>query len=373
MKLTIERAALLKALSGLNRVVEKKNTIPILSNVLLQASDEGLTITGTDLDIEASSRLPCETEAEGSITVAASVLHDIVRKLPDGAQIAVETTKDGAQVAVRAGRSRFTLQALPAGDYPNLAAGEFSHSFVISGETLAWMIARSRFAISTEETRYYLNGIFLHTVAVNGAVKMRAVATDGHRLARIELDAPEGADGMPGIIIPRKAVAELERLGLEAGKETLTIDVSAHKIRLTSGSTVLTSKLIDGTFPDYPRVIPTENTKRALLESAIFKAAIDRVSSVSSERGSAVKLAFDDGRVTLSARNPDMGEATDEIEAEYEAEAVEVGFNAKYTLAIIDALACDTILMKLDQAGAPALFSPNTDDSVLCVLMPMRV
>jgi DNA polymerase-3 subunit beta len=373
MKFTIERATLLKVLSGLNRVVDKKNTIPILSNVLLHAAGDVLTITGTDLDIEISSRLPCHAETEGSITVTASVLHDIVRKLPDGAQVAIETTKDGSQVAVKAGRSRFTLQALPAGDYPNLAAGEFGHSFEVAGETLAWAIARSKFAISTEETRYYLNGVYLHTLVVDGALKMRMVATDGHRLARIEFDAPEGSDGMPGIIIPRKAVAELERLGTEAGKESLTLDISAHKIRLTTGPTVLTSKLIDGTFPDYPRVIPTGNTKRAILESNILKASIDRVSSVSSERGSAVKLSFNDGRLTLVMRNPDMGEATDEIEAEYDAEAMDIGFNAKYALAILDALACDTVLVKLDHAGAPTLFSPSTDENVLCVLMPMRV
>ena len=373
MKLTTERAALMKALSGLTRVVEKRNTIPILTNVLLQASSEGLSLKATDLDIEASSRITCNTEQDGETTVTAGLLHDIVRKLPDGSQVSLEAIEDGGRLVVKAGRSRFTLQSLPASDFPDLAAGEFSHSFTLSGEALARLIAHTEFAISTEETRYYLNGIYLHVADGRDGPVLRAVATDGHRLARVEIIAPQGSDGMPGVIVPRKAVAELKRMADEAGKNGIALDLSQHKIRATSGETVLTTKLIDGTFPDYQRVIPQGNDKRALVESGPFKAAIDRVSSVSSERGSAVKLSFDDGRLTLAVRNPDAGDATDEIEAEYDAAPLQIGFNARYVLAIVDALGCDTVEIRLADPGSPTIFSPSTDESLLCVLMPMRV
>ncbi|NBJ13234.1 DNA polymerase III subunit beta [Microvirga arsenatis] len=372
MKIIAERAALLKNLAALNRVVEKRTTIPILSSVLLDAAGEALNLKASDLDIEMTGRIHCQVETAGAITVQAHLLHDIVRKLPDGAQVAIEATDGGGRVAVKAGRSRFTLQALPASDFPDLAAGEFPHSFTLPGVALAKMIARTSFAISTEETRFYLNGIYLH---VQGG-HLYAVATDGHRLARAHVDGPsglEGMDGMPGVIVPRKTVAELARLAEEAGKDDVRIDLSPHKIRAAFGDTVLTSKLIDGTFPDYQRVIPRGNDKVATVEITALKAAIDRVSSVSTERGRAVKLAFDDGRLTLTVENPDAGTATDEIEVDYDAEALSIGFNARYALDIAGALGTDTAVIRLADNGSPTIFQPTADDSLLCVLMPMRV
>ncbi|WP_243368898.1 DNA polymerase III subunit beta [Microvirga solisilvae] len=371
MKILTERAALLKALTGLNRVVEKRNTIPILSNVLLKAEGDTLFLKATDLDIEMTDQTACETAEPGATTVSAAMLHDIVRKMPDGAQISLETIEDGARVAVKAGRSRFQLQAQPAEDYPDLAAGEMPYTFTLPGPTLAKMIARTRFAISTEETRYYLNGIYLHTLA-DGI--LTAAATDGHRLARTEIAAPDVVEGMPGIIIPRKTVGELEKLADEAGKDgALTFEVSSQKIRVSVGKTVLTSKLIDGTFPDYERVIPRANDKIAVVEIAHLKNAIDRVTSVSSERGNAVKFTFADGRITLFVQNPDAGNATDEVEADYDAAELSIGFNGRYALDILNALGGDTTRIKLADAGSPTIFQPAADDSLLCVLMPMRV
>jgi len=373
MKIVTERAALLKALTGLNRVVEKRNTIPILTNVLLTAEGDALDLKATDLDIEMTDRIRCELETPGAVTVSASMLHDIVRKLSDGAQVSLETVENGARVAVKAGRSRFLLQALPAIDYPDLAAGEMPHRFSLPGSTQAKMIARTRFAISTEETRYYLNGIYWHIKDGVDGPMLRAVATDGHRLARAEIVAPDGSADMPGIIIPRKAVGELEKLAEEAGKSDVAFEVSPHKIRVTVGTTVLTSKLIDGTFPDYQRVIPTANDKAAVIDINTLKSAIDRVSSVASDKGNAVKFTFDDGRITLFVRNPDAGDATDEVEADYDSPALSIGFNARYALDILSSLGGDTVRIKLADPGSPTIFQPTTDESLLCVLMPMRV
>ena len=248
MKVTIERSVLLKALGHVHRIVERRNTIPILANVLIEAADGKLALKSTDLDLEASERVSADVAQNGATTVPAHVIYDIVRKLPEGAQASLETTGDTGQLVLRAGRSRFTLQALPASDFPDLTSGEFSHRFALPAAELKRLIENTQFAISTEETRYYLNGIYLHTVDVGGAPMLRAVATDGHRLARVEAPAPEGSTGIPGVIVPRKAVNEVQKL-LEDLSQDVTIEISTAKARFQFGDVVLTTKLIDGTFP----------------------------------------------------------------------------------------------------------------------------
>jgi len=372
MKVTVERASLLKSLSHVHRVVERRTTIPILSNVLLRAEQGVLNLRATDLDLEVTETLPAEIEQAGATTVAAHMLHDIIRKLHDGAQVSLETGTDNQQMVIRSGRSRFTLQTLPDSDFPDLAAGEMSHTFTVGAADLHRLIEKTQFAISTEETRYYLNGIFLHTIEVDGGVVLRAVATDGHRLARVETPAPEGSNGMPGIIIPRKAVNEIIKL-VEIAGEQVRIEMSASKIRLTFGSVVLTSKLIDGTFPDYQRVIPAGNDKVLVADKSEFAAAVDRVSTISSERGRAVKLAVADRKLTLSVTNPDSGSATEEVEVDYEASPLEIGFNARYLLDIMGQLDSDTAFFKLSDAGPPTLVQDREGSNALYVLMPMRV
>jgi DNA polymerase-3 subunit beta len=233
-------------------------------------------------------------------------------------------------------------------------------------------VEKTQFAISTEETRYYLNGIFLHTIESDSATVLRAVATDGHRLARVEMPAPPGAQGMPGIIVPRKAVAEIQKL-IEDGSDEVGIELSTAKIRLTFNGVVLTSKLIDGTFPDYQRVIPSGNDKRLTVERADFAKAVDRVSTISSERGRAVKLAINEGRLTLSVNNPDSGSATEELEVDYDAGPLDIGFNARYLLDITGQLDGDTALFRLADPGSPTLIQDRDDAPALYVLMPMRV
>lgn len=372
MKVTLERAVLLKSLGHVHRVVERRTTIPILSNVLLRATGQNLTLRATDLDLEVTEIVAADVGQAGATTLPAHTLYDIVRKFPDGAQVSLETSGENGQLVLRSGRSRFNLQSLPETDFPDLAAGEMSHGFTIGAADLKRLIDKTQFAISNEETRYYLNGIFMHTIDVEGHAMLRAVATDGHRLARVEVAAPDGASGMPGIIVPRKTVAEVQKL-IDGGSETVKVEVSASKIRFTFDDLVLTSKLIDGTFPDYLRVIPAGNDKRLIVERAPFAAAVDRVSTISSERGRAVKLAVADGKLTLSVTNPDSGSAVEELEVDYDSAPIDIGFNARYLLDITAQIDSDTALFKLADPGSPTLVQDREGAAALYVLMPMRV
>ncbi|MFZ0605403.1 MAG: DNA polymerase III subunit beta [Roseiarcus sp.] len=372
MKVTIERSVLLKALGHVHRIVERRNTIPILANVLIEAKEGRLALKSTDLDLEAAEQVPADVAQNGATTVPAHVIYDIVRKLPEGAQASLETTGDTGQLVLRSGRSRFTLQALPASDFPDLTAGEFSHKFVLPAAELKRLIENTQFAISTEETRYYLNGVFLHTVDSGGAPMLRAVATDGHRLARVETAAPEGSIGIPGVIVPRKAVSEVQKL-LEDPSQDVGIEISTAKARFSFGDVVLTTKLIDGTFPDYARVIPTGNDKRLVVDKEPFERAVDRVATLSSERGRAIKLAIADGKLTLSVNNPDSGSASEEIEADYDSAPIDIGFNARYLLDIVGQLSSDTALIRLADPGSPTLIQDREGAPALYVLMPLRV
>lgn len=372
MQVTLERSALLKALGHVHRVVERRTTIPILSNVLLSAEGGSLLLKATDLDLEVTERLPADVGQPGATTLPAHILYEIVRKLPEGAQVSLEGGEDAGQLLLRSGRSRFQLQALPQSDFPDLTAAEFTHTFKLAAADLKKLIDKTQFAISSEETRYYLNGIYLHSVDSEGHAMLRAVATDGHRLARLEIPAPPGASGMPGIIIPRKAVNEVQKL-IEDPAQEVAIEISPTKARFSFEDVVLTTKLIDGTFPDYVRVIPGGNDKYLTVERAPFAAAVDRVSTISSERGRAVKLAMADGKLTLSVNNPDSGSAVEELEVDYDAAPLDIGFNARYLLDITGQLDGDTALFKLADPGSPTLVLDRDGAQALYVLMPMRV
>jgi DNA polymerase-3 subunit beta len=300
------------------------------------------------------------------------MFYDIVRKLPDGAQIVIEGSGDRAVLSIRAGRSRFTLQTLPESDFPDLAAGDMTHSFTLAAADLKRLIDKTQFAISTEETRYYLNGIYLHAAGAAKNATLRAVATDGHRLAQCELPLPAGAAGMPGIIVPRKTVGEVQRL-IETGEGEVAIELSAGKIRFTIGNVVLTSKLIDGTFPDYGRVIPQNNDKELIVDKTDFAAAVDRVSTISSERGRAVKLALSPGKLVLSVTNPDSGSATEELEVEYASDPLDIGFNSRYLLDIAAQIEGEVAVLRLADPGSPTLIQDRDRPNALYVLMPMRV
>jgi DNA polymerase-3 subunit beta len=371
MRLRIDRANLLKALNHVHRVVERRNTIPILANVLISAEGGELALKATDLDMEVVDRVPAEIERGGAATVPAHMLYDIVRKLPEGAEISLDSGS-GQTMALTAGRARFALQMLPEADFPDLAAADLAVVFKLPAEQLRRLIDRTQFAISTEETRYYLNGIYFHVVGEGGEARLRAVATDGHRLARAEIAAPEGSAGMPGVIVPRKTVGEIQKL-LEDPEAEVQLALSGTKIRLTIGNVVLTSKLIDGTFPDYERVIPRANDKELKVDKADFERAVDRVSTISADRGRAVKLSLSDDRMVLAVNNPDSGSATDEIPVDYSAEPLEIGFNSRYLLDIAAQLTSGDAVFKLADPGSPTLIQDGGDAEALYVLMPMRV
>ena len=375
MKATIERATLLRCLSHVQSVVERRNTIPILSNVLIEASSGGaVKIMATDLDLQVVETMSAASvDSAGAITVSAHLLFDIARKLPDGSQVSLETADN--RMVVKAGRSRFSLPTLPRDDFPVIVEGDLPTSFEIPARTLAELIDRTRFAISTEETRYYLNGIFLHVSDEDRPV-LKAAATDGHRLARYTIERPQGAEGMPDVIVPRKAVAELRKLLEESLDGNVLVDLSASKVRFTlggEGGVVLTSKLIDGTFPDYSRVIPTGNDKLLRLDPKSFYEGVDRVATIATEKTRAVKMGLERDKVTLSVTSPDNGTAAEEVPADYDSEGFEIGFNANYLKDILSQIDSDTVELHLADAGAPTLIRKDDKSPALYVLMPMRV
>lgn len=371
LQLVINRAVLLRALGHIQSVVEKRGTIPILSNVKLKAKGGQLSLTATDMDIAVVETVEAGVTEEGAITVPAHTFYEIIRKLPDGLEVEI-IAEDSGKVKILAGQSSFSLASLPVADFPVMAEGDFSHRFVLTGAECTALIDKTRFAISTEETRYYLNGIYLH-VAGEGVEKvLRAVATDGHRLARIEVALPAGADGMPGVIIPRKTIAELKKL-LEGEVGEVQVAVSESKIRFVCGNAILVSKLIDGTFPDYERVIPANNNKLLEVDAAQFAAAVDRVSVIASDKSRGVKLHIDKGKLTLSATSTENGTAREEIEAAYGADSMEIGFNSRYLLEMLTQIEGEAAQFVLADASSPAIVRDSADIGALYVVMPMRV
>jgi DNA polymerase-3 subunit beta len=363
---TIEKSTLLKAITRLQSLVEKRNTIPILSNVKLDANDKALTLTVTDMDLVASEQVDANIASQGALTVPALTLYDIVRKLPEGSQVALKADSS-SRLNVTAGSSNFTLSYLPAEDFPVMSEGELTHKFTLASKDFLRLIDKTKFAMSNEETRYYLNGVYFHLS--NG--KLRAVATDGHRLASVQNDAPQGSAGMPGIIIPRKAVNEIGKL-LENQNE-VSVALSETKIKINAGRVELLSKVVDGTFPDYSRVIPENNSKMVTVSSALFNEAVDRVSTIAADKTRAVKVKFEKGNMNLTSQGIEGTSAKESIACEYSAEPLEVGFNSRYVLEMMTQIKSDKLNIALDNPNSPALITDATDPSVVFIIMPMRV
>lgn len=372
MKLSIERATLLKAVAQAQSVVERRNTIPILANVLIEAEGANVSFRATDLDIEVVDRAPAMVERAGATTVSAVMLHEIVRKLPDGALVSLTDDPRTGRLTVEAGRSTFALATLPREDFPVMASSEYQTNFSAKAGDLRRLFEKSKFAISTEETRYYLNGVYMHVAEGEGGRVLRGVATDGHRLARIDSPLPAGAESMPGVIVPRKTVNELRKL-LDDDAADIAISVSETKVRFATPDIALTSKVIDGTFPDYSRVIPQGNTKRLEVDASDFAKAVDRVATVSSERSRAVKLILDEDKLTLTVNAPDSGMAQEELLVAYADDRLEIGFNAKYLLEIASQIDRENAVFMFNSSGEPALVREGSDTSAVYVVMPMRV
>ncbi len=374
MKFKADRATLLKALAHVQSVVEKRNTIPILANVLIAVRDGKLSLTATDMEIAVIEDVPASTTRNGACTAPAATLYEIVRKLPEGAEVELDHPGGDAQLALRAGRYSTHLVVLPTEDFPSMTAGALPHRFTVSAQQLRGLIDRTRFAISTEETRYYLNGIYLHVADSEGTRVLRAVATDGHRLARVEEPLPDGAGGMPGVIIPRKTINELRKL-LDEVSGGVELALSDTRIQFHVDSILLTSKLIDGTFPEYERVIPRGNDKVLRVGKKDFADAVGRVAAISAERSRPVKLTLQRDLLVLSASSPEQGTASEELDAErvkYESSPLEIGFQARYLNDITDQIDGDVEFCFAD-GSAPTVVRDATDSSALYVLMPMRV
>ena len=372
MKFIIERSKLLPSLAHVQSVVERRNTIPILSNVLLRAENGKLSLSATDMDLEIVESVPAEIVRAGATTAPAHTLYDIVRKLQDGSNVEFETNPESGMLSVRGGRSNFRLGCLPTEDFPQMAGSAMPVSFSLGAADLRTLIDRARFAISTEETRYYLNGIYLHAAKSGDVPVLRAVATDGHRLARVEMPLPDGAADMPGVIVPRKTVAEVRKL-LDDVTGQIEISLSDTKLRFAFDTVILTSKLIDGTFPDYERVIPSGNDKVLEVNPREFASAVDRVATIATEKTRAVKLTIDRGTLTVSANSPESGSATEELEISYSSTPLEIGFNSRYLLDITQQIEGDGCRLTIADAASPTIIRDTSDGSALYVLMPMRV
>ncbi|HTU53804.1 MAG TPA: DNA polymerase III subunit beta [Acetobacteraceae bacterium] len=374
MRFTVDRATMLKALAHVQSVVEKRNTIPILANLMLAVREGRLSLTATDMEIAVVEEVAATTSQDGATTAPAVTLYEIVRRLPEGAEVELDHPGGDAPLKLKAGRYTTSLMVLPTEDFPAMTTGSLPHHFALAASALRTLIDRTRFAISMEETRYYLNGIYLHATESEGVPVLRAVATDGHRLARVEEPLPEGASGMPGVIVPRKTVLELRKL-LEETNEAAEIALSDTRIQFRLGPVTLTSKLIDGTFPEYERVIPRDNDKVLKVAKRDFSDAVARVAAISSERSRPVKLSLSRDLLVLSAISPEQGSASEELDddrVKYDASPLEIGFQARYLNDITDQIEGD-VEFRFADGTAPTVVQDAADASTLYVLMPIRV
>ena len=374
MKFSIDRSALLIALQHVHSVVERRNTIPILSNVLIEAKEDGVYLTATDMDIAVIEKVDLDKSEViqlGTVTTSAQMLYDIVRKLPDNIKVEFLSEKND-RLGIKASSSSFALNCLSSEDFPSISQEDFKHSFNIDAIDLIRLLDKTSFAMSLEETRYYLNGIYLHAIKEDNIHKLRTVATDGHRLSRVDMNLPEGADGIPGVIIPRKTILEIRKI-LEDHTGNINLSLSETKIRLSFNNVILTSKLLDGTFPDYSRVIPEQNDKLVTISNQSISEAVDRVSTVSTDKTRAIKININKGNLVISATNPDKGSASEYVDIVYDGDEVEIGFNSKYVLDVARQIKGNEIIIKLSDSVSPTLVYDKDDKEVLFVLMPMRV
>ena len=372
MKISVERSDLLRSMSRAQAIVERRTTIPILSNVLIEAREDRLTLRATDLDIELLDSIKAVVEKEGAVTVGAHTFYEILRKLPDGSRVLIDLDPLNQKINVKAGRSTFSLTTISVDDFPLMASSEYDFSFSIKVEELKRLFEKVKFAMSMEETRFYLNGVFFHEFIDQETKLIRTVATDGHRLAKIDSPLPDNASGMPGLIVPRKTVSEL-RMIYETTEDTVNISVSETKIRFSNSTLSLTSKVVDGSFPDYDRVIPKNNIKKLVIDASEFAKSVDRVATISSERARAVILSLSKEKLILSVNAPETGLAIEEIPVSYEGEEIEIGFNAKYLQEISNQVESGEAIFLFNDVGDPALMKDNNDDTAVYVVMPMRV
>lgn len=353
-------------------IVEKRNTIPVLSNVRIEAVEGEINFKATDMDTEITEIADAKVSQTGATTAPAHMLYDIVRKLSDGSEVELTFPDDKGQLTIASGRSKFSLSCIGVEDFPVISGDKLPINFAISKDELKDVIDRTKFAVSTEETRYYLNGIYIHAKKEGSSSVLRVVATDGHRLACVESPLPSGAENLSGVIIPRKTIAEIRKLLDDNDAANVNVSMSENKIRFAFEDVTLTSKLIDGTYPDYERVIPTDNDKNLEVSVKELSSAVDRVSVVA-ERTRAIKVLTHNGKITITTSSPDLGSAQEEVEAKYEGEALEIGYNFRYLLDILNEVKGDSVRISFADGSSPSVIHDTSDSSAIYVLMPMRV
>ncbi|MCP4865565.1 MAG: DNA polymerase III subunit beta [Alteromonas sp.] len=367
MNFTISRENFLQPLQLVSGAVERRHTLPILSNVLIKVSEGALWLTGTDLEVELISSTHLEGDfAEGEITVPAKKLFDICRGLSDGTEI--NFSLDGNKAVIRAGRGRYTLSTLSASDYPNLEDWEGEVEFEVSGANLKRLIDSVHFSMAQQDVRYYLNGMSLETEEN----LVRTVATDGHRLALCRLDYTAATLPARQVIIPRKGVLEISRL-IEDDDKLLKIQIGANHIRMFSTEFIFTSKLVDGRFPDYRRVLPKDGDKIILASKDVLKDAFSRAAILSNEKFRGVRLNISSGELKITANNPEQEEAEEIVDIDYQGDSLEIGFNVAYLIDVLNAIGSNNVKINLMDANSSALIEDADDGAALYVIMPMRL
>ncbi len=375
MEIKVNSSDLLKALNHIHGIVEVRHTLPILSNIVLSAGNDELSLSSTNLDIFCSDKIDTEIVTSGEISVPAITFFEIVKRLPSGSDVILSMADEDTELVLKCGRSKFNLSTLKTEDFPILSDKDLSTNFVISADELSRMIDKTKFAISNEETRYYLNGIFFHKAESNSIKFLRAVATDGHRLAQYDIPLPQGADEITGIIIPKKTVFELRKV-LDDADGDVSVSLNENKIKFSFNNLKIISKVIDGTFPDYTKVIPQNNDKKFKTNNSELKNAIDRVSAVAineETKSKAIKLTIENNKLNLSVESQSKGSAKEEIDISYNNEKVDIGFNSRYLLDICNEVDGDEIDVNLLDSISPAIILDKTDENLFFVLMPMRI
>ncbi|MDC3204708.1 DNA polymerase III subunit beta [Pelagibacteraceae bacterium] len=375
MEIKANSSDLLKALNHIHGIVEVRHTLPILSNIVLSAENNELSLSSTNLDIFCSDKIDAEIVNSGEISVPAITFFEIVKRLPSGSDVILSMGDEDTELILKCGRSKFNLSTLRTEDFPILSDKDLSTNFVISADELSRMIDKTKFAISNEETRYYLNGIFFHKAESNSIKFLRAVATDGHRLAQYDIPLPQGAEEITGIIIPKKTVFELRKV-LDDADGDVSVSLNENKIKFSFNNLKIISKVIDGTFPDYTKVIPQNNDKKFKTNNSELKNAIDRVSAVAineETKSKAIKLTIENNKLNLSVESQSKGSAKEEIDISYSNEKVDIGFNSRYLLDICNEVDGDEIDVNLLDSISPAIILDKTDENLFFVLMPMRI
>ena len=375
MEFKINSTDLLKALSHIHGIVEVRHTLPILSNIILEAKDDKLILSSTNLDIYCSDKIKAEVLKSGEISVSAVTFFEIIKRLPSGSEVMMTMEEGENEIKLTCGRSKFNLSTLKTDDFPIISDSDLSTNFVLSADELIRIIDKTKFAVSNEETRYYLNGIFLHKAERNSIQFLRAVATDGHRLAQYDIPLPQGAEDITGIIIPKKTIYELRKV-LDDANGDVSVSLNENKIKFSFNDLKVVSKVIDGTFPDYTKVIPQKNDKNFKTNNSDLKNAIDRVSAVAANEESkskAIKFCIENNSLSLSVESQSKGSANEMIDVNYSGDKVDIGFNSKYIIDICNEVDGDEISISLSDSISPAIILDKTDENLFFVLMPMRI